>query len=61
MEKRYDNMSHDTKARYIRSSLQWLALRPQLLEGVKTDKELIERVEKFAAELCEFDKYSQLY
>ena len=44
-----------TKARYINRSLEWLALRPQLLDGVETDKELIDRVVQFARELCEAD------
>ena len=61
MESRYEKMSKDVKAKYIISSLKWLALKPQLLEGVKTDKDLIYRVEQFAKELCEFDRDSQLY
>ena len=39
---------------------KWLVLRPQLLDGIKTDKELILRVEQFAKELCEFDKDNEL-
>ena len=61
MDYRFDTMTGlDTKAKYIKNSLQWLALKPQLLDGVKTDKELIDRVVQFARELCEFDKENLL-
>ena len=61
MEYRFDTATgKGFRERYIRRSLEWLSLRPQLLDGVTTDKELIDRVVKFARELCEFDKDNEL-
>ena len=45
----------ESKARYINKSLQFLALRPDLLKSVETDQQLINRVELFAESLYKYD------
>jgi hypothetical protein len=52
----FDNLpKKEMKGRIIQQSLKWLALKPELIGDVKTDKELIERVIQFAKVLSEYD------
>jgi hypothetical protein len=50
----YDELSSDTKQKYMSYAAHWLSLKPELIGEVKTDKELIDRLISFARVFCEY-------
>jgi hypothetical protein len=50
----YDGLSDDKKQMFMSYAAHWLSIKPELIGGVTTDKELIDRLIVFAKVLYEY-------
>ena len=57
----YKEIGSDIKHRYINKALQFLALKPSLLDKVETDRQLLDRVSEFAELLYSNDPDQKLF
>jgi len=50
----YENLRRNDKLMYMDYAARWLSLKPELTESVKSDKELVERLDAFGKVLYDY-------
>ena len=54
MTKEYDELPRHERLACMSYAAHWLSLKPELTEGIKSDRELLERLDAFGKVLHEY-------